>query len=598
MKARTSTTVAIAAAGLITLVAALQFGGGMIETEIPGLPSAGPLTNWGLPVARFWMDVCAVACIGTLLAAVVLAPSGSPESSACTRAAGWWALGLAAGAAVSYVLTVSSMIPMPVANLLAFPDLLGFGASIPQTQALLIVLATATVLAPITIVPRFPGWIRLALAAFAILPPAYVGHAASSGAHDVAVSAMVSHLLGVSAWVGGLAAVLVHFRRSERLATVLPRFSTIALCCFAAVALSGLVGAWVRLSTPADLWQTSYGLLLLAKTATLGLLAWFGQNHRRRTVLGTAERSVRHTFVRLAAGEVTVMAVAMGLAVGLSTTPPPVSGHESAAPPPSFTPIALITEFRLDPTVLLLLALPAIGYLIGVRRLSSWPAGRTLSWYAGLALIALVLFGGGAGYAGTVPYVHAVQHVVLSVIAPVLLCLGAPITLAAQATTAASQYGHLGSRMLAWRITHPAVLLVAGALPGILLYGTAWLPWSLSDWAARLATQALFVCSGLLVFWVVAGVDPLPRAFPATARAWLLAAVAVGQLGLGAALMLGPQLAPGRPPSPGVDLLADQRLAGAVFLLLPLLPLAVLAVRLTGRPSGRARAALRTDALA
>ena len=81
-------------AGVVVLVAALRFGGGIVETEIAGLPSAGPFTDWGLPLARFCSDLCAVGCLGTLLAAL-LAPAAAPESAACTRAAGWWALGSA-----------------------------------------------------------------------------------------------------------------------------------------------------------------------------------------------------------------------------------------------------------------------------------------------------------------------------------------------------------------------------------------------------------------------------------------------------------------------------------------------------------------------
>ncbi|MGW0808584.1 cytochrome c oxidase assembly protein [Nonomuraea sp. NPDC002799] len=572
------------AAGVLALLAALRFGGGIVETQIPGLPSAGPLTDWGLPLSRFCLDVCGVACVGTLLAAL-LAPAASPESAACTRAAGWWALGLAACAAMSYLLTVSSMIPMPLTHLLAVPDLVGFGTSVPQTQALLAVLIIATALVPLTLLPRVPGWIRLALAAFALLPPAYVGHAASAGEHDVAISALMSHLLAVSVWVGGLAAVLVHFRRSQHLAVVLPRFSAVALWCFAAVTLSGVVGAWVRLNTPADLWETSYGLLLVAKTVALAVLAWCGWNHRRRTVQGVARRSVRHTFVRLAAGEVIVMAVAMGLAVGLSRTPPP--GGHGGSPPAPFSLGGLITEVRLDTTILLLLAPPAIGYLLWARRRPSWPAARTIAWYAGLALAALVLLGGVASYARAMPSVHALQHVVLSVIVPVLLCLGAPATLAARRPGAATRSGSV--------VTHPAFLLAVSTLPGLLLYGTDWLAWSLSGWAPHLLTALLFLGAGLLVFWVVTGVDPLPRPLPAPARAWLLAAVTVVQLGVGAALLFGPQVAADwyATAVPATDVLADQRLAGAIHLILPLPPLAVLAIRLTA-PSRRTPAMLRT----
>ncbi|MEO3889374.1 cytochrome c oxidase assembly protein [Nonomuraea sp. B5E05] len=586
--------------GVVVLVAVLWFGGGAGTPEIAGLPSAGPLAEWGLPLVRLGHDLCAVACVGTLLAAGVLAPAGSPESARCVRAAGWWALGWAFASLAGYVLTLSTFFALPPARVVAATHLLGYGTSLPQTQALLVVVAATFVVALATLVPRLPRWIPLVPAVGALLPPAYVGHASSAADHDIAISALMAHLVGVSVWAGGLCAVLVHFRRSGDLDVVLPRFSTIALCCFVAVACSGLAGGWVRLGTPSDLWQSTYGLLLLGKVAVLAVLGWFGWNHRRRTVTGVADRGVRRTFVRLAVGEAAVMAAAMGLAVGLSRTPPPAGGDgghvahgmlEFTLAP--FTPGALVTEARLDPLVLLLLALPAAGYLAGMRRTAAWPAGRAIAWHAGLALVALVLVGGVGGYARAMASVYALQHVTLTVIAPLLLCLGAPVTLAGRATTASSQYGHLGSRAFGRRITRPALLLTAYPVLFLLLYGTAWLPWSLSTYGSHLATEALFLGLGLAVSWVLAGADPLPRPFPWAARARLLAVAAAVHLALGVYLLAGPrvaaawflQVAPAGVPE------ADQRLAGAVHLIVPLLAFAPLAVRLAlERQAARVRA--------
>ncbi|MET7334727.1 cytochrome c oxidase assembly protein [Nonomuraea sp. NPDC005650] len=571
---------AAVAAGVVVLVVVLRFGGA-IQPELPGLPTAGPLTVWGLPLARFCYDLCALACVGTLTAAA-LAPSDTGESESCLRAAGWWALGWTFAALLSYVLTLSNLIPLPVADLLSAPDLLRFGTALPQTQALLWVPPVATVAAISTRLRTLPAWVRPMIAVFGLLPPAYVGHAASAADHDIAVSALMSHLISVSVWVGGLAAVLVHFRRSEHLPTVLPRFSTLALCCFAAVAVSGVAGAWVRLSTPSDLWQSTYGQLLVAKTAALVTLGLFGWTHRRRTVAGIADRSVRHTFVRLATGEVTVMAAAVGLAVGLSRTPPPPGsggGHDHLVleyPLAPFTPSALVTEVRLDPTVLLLLALPAVAYLVGVRRAASWPIGRTLAWCAGFALMTLVLLAGVGGYARAMLSVQVLQHTVLTALAPLLLCLGAPLTLAASLRPELP--------LPARRLTRPAFLLAACPLAFLLLYATPWLPRSLSGYAPHLLTQALFFGLSLLIFWVLAGVDPLLRPIPWAVRARLLVVVALTHLALGAFLLLGPPVANdwfSLAAPPGVpDLLADQRLAGAVAMLLPLPAFALLAVRM------------------
>ncbi|WP_188194806.1 cytochrome c oxidase assembly protein [Nonomuraea sp. SYSU D8015] len=583
---------ALIAAGLLALVVALGSAGAG-QQEITGLPTAGPLTEWGLPVVRFCSNLCAVATVGTLLAAAVLAPAASPERAACVRAARRWTLGWAVAIVLSYVLTVSDVTALPAAGLLASSDLLTYGMTIPQARILLPVLAVVAVAGLATRVPRLPLWIPLLIAVFAMLPPTTVGHAASAADHDIALSALMAHLVTVSLWVGGLGAVLVHFRRSDDLRIVLPRFSTIALCCFAGVAVSGLAAAWVRLNAVSDLWLSEYGWFLLAKTAALMILALFGQAHRRRTVARVADRSVRQVFTRLAAGEMIVMAAAMALAVGLSRTPPPVpeggagGGHDMRVLEYDLAPVSpatLLTEIRPDPMILLILALPAIGYLVGMRRVPSWPAGRALAWYAGLALMALVLLGGVGGYARAMASVHALQHTVLAVVAPVLLCLGAPLTLAARATTASSQYGDLGSRFPVRRLSLLAVLPAAYMLAFPLLFRTGWLEWSLAGHVPRLVTASAFFGAGLLVFWVVAGVDPLPRPISWTVRAGLLAAVLVVQLAVGAFLLRGPLVAADwfllTAPPAAPDLVTDQRLAGAVYLLVPVLPLALLGLRL------------------
>lgn len=580
----------VVAAGVVVLVAALWFGGAGAEPVIAGLPTAGPVTEWALPLVKLCYDLCAVATLGTLLAAVVLAPAGSPEKAACLRAARWWALGWAVTAALSYPLTMSYVLPLPVTDLIADPGLLRYGLTIPQARALLPVLGAITMVVLATRLPRLPGWIALAVAAFGLLPPAYVGHAASAADHDVAVSALTVHLIAVSLWVGGLGAVLVHFRRAGDLRVVLSRFSTIALCCFAAVAVSGGVGAWVRLSVVSDLWRTEYGQFLLAKTAALVLLGLFGRTHRDRTVAHVADRSARHLFVRLAAGELIVMMAAMGLAVGLSRTPPPppgaVEAHERRLEYdlPPFTPGALLTELRPDSLILLCLALPAVGYLVGVRRVGDWPLGRTLAWYSGLALLALVLLSGIGGYARAMLSAQALQHVVVAVVAPLLLCLGAPLTLAARATTASSQYGDLGARLRKGGPAFLAILPAAYMVAFPLLYRTGWLVWSLAGHAAHLLTMALFLGGGLLVFRVLAGVDPMAGPVSRPLRAGLLGGVLLVQLAVGAFLLLGPPVAADWfylvGPDDAPDLFTDQRLAGAVHLLVPLLPLALLAVRL------------------
>ena len=112
----------------------------------------------------------------------------------------------------------------------------------------------------------------------------------------------------------------------------------------------------------------------------------------------------------------------------------PVLAHADTVLPP-FTPAVIFTQLRLDSllTVLLLIAAALYGY--GVYRLrlrgDSWPAGRTVAFVVGgLGSIAAVTVSGIEAYDDTLLSVHMVQHMVLSMIGPIFLALGAPITLA------------------------------------------------------------------------------------------------------------------------------------------------------------------------
>src|SRR5204862_1448267 len=98
-----------------------------------------------------------------------------------------------------------------------------------------------------------------------LVPQALAGHAASSTGHTLAVASLLVHILAAALWCGGLFALAVAARRGVAgLRFAVPRFSTLALWCFAAVAASGVVNAAVRLGSLDALLATQYGGLVLA----------------------------------------------------------------------------------------------------------------------------------------------------------------------------------------------------------------------------------------------------------------------------------------------------------------------------------------------
>ncbi len=109
------------------------------------------------------------------------------------------------------------------------------------------------------------------------------------------------------------------------------------------------------------------------------------------------------------------------------------AGGDTVLPP--FTPGVIFTQLRLDSVVAVFLLVAAAVYLYGVYQLRSrghqWPAGRTVAFIAGgLGSIAAVTVTGIEAYDDTMVSVHMVQHMVLTMVGPIFLALGGPVTLA------------------------------------------------------------------------------------------------------------------------------------------------------------------------
>ena len=79
--------------------------------------------------------------------------------------------------------------------------------------------------------------------------------------------------------------------------------------------------------------------------------------------------------------------------------------------------------------VLILLGLYGCGVVVLHRRGVRWPLARTIWWLLGLGIILLVTATGIEGYGMELFSIHMIQHMVLNMLAPVFLVLGAPMTL-------------------------------------------------------------------------------------------------------------------------------------------------------------------------
>lgn len=196
---------------------------------------------------------------------------------------------------------------------------------------------------------------------------------------------------------------------------------------------------------------------------------------------------------------------------------------------PPFSVTALFSEVRLDSWLGVVLLLAAGLYLYGVHRLRArgdkWPVSRTLTFVGlGLGTLAFVTLSGLGAYDTTLISVHMVQHMGLSMVAPIFLALGAPVTLALRALDKRP-------RRVLVRILHSRVAKVLAnplfafgifVLNPFALYFSGLYELTLRNPLVHELMHAHFIATGCLFFWPLIGRDPLPGRWPYPARALLM----------------------------------------------------------------------------
>jgi cytochrome c oxidase assembly factor CtaG len=197
--------------------------------------------------------------------------------------------------------------------------------------------------------------------------------------------------------------------------------------------------------------------------------------------------------------------------------------------PPPFTVARIFTGADLGSVLAVFLLVAGALYLYGVVRLrqrgDGWPAARTLAFVGGgLGSIAAVTVTGIEAYDTTLLSVHMVQHMVLSMLAPIFLALGAPVTLALRTLPT-------GSRTVLLRVLHSRLVRVA-TFPLIafglfivnpfVLYFSGLYRVTLENPLVHELIHAHFILTGCLFFWPLLGLDPLPNRWPYPARALLM----------------------------------------------------------------------------
>ncbi|THV30181.1 copper resistance protein CopD [Glycomyces paridis] len=576
-------------AGLVAAVLALDLGGAVDVEALPGLTAPDPAVTWAAGLVKYAADLAMLAAVGCTIAAACFLPGRAGARSRLTGQSWRW-LRVGAGAAGVWAAVVLVSLPIEVANLNAVPldrvhpaDVWFYVTEFEQGKALgltLVLAAAAAVCAARAF--TIPG--AAAAAAFAVgaaVPPIFTGHSASNGNHQIAVDGLLIHVLAAAFWAGGLLALFIA-RRDPAVAA--RRYSFAAALAYPAVGVTGLIvfGANVALT---DLWTTAYGRIALAKLALLALGGVLGWAHRRRTLPDVAAGD-RRAFNRLAAVELALMAAAFGLASSLSVTPPPAEALPDpntallGFPTPEAVSAAAIA-FDWYPSVLFCaIATVLTGfYFAGVARLrrrgDAWPWYRTALWIAGWAVVVVTTSSGLGRYGMVLFSAHMVQHMALNMLAPILLVLAAPMTLALRALPPDRAGGPrewlLAAVHSRWSrfVSRPLITLAVYLTSLYLMYFTGMFEWAMRSHFGHLFMTAHFLAAGCLFFWVVIGPDPKPRPLTYPAKVLLYFVTIVFHAIFGLTLMMGTGLlAEGwytqiAVPSVG-DLLADQRAGGDI----------------------------------
>jgi len=487
----------------------------------------------------------AFATLGTLITASLFLPNEDGALSSAglvikrraTLLLSLWFLTSLIGS----VLKVQQILELPFSEALDLNTLNSYltqtalGRSIFLQMALL-----AIALLLITFFKRvIPLLIIIGISLIAFIAPIFQSHAAASGSHALAIGALVTHVIALSLWVGGLFGIVL--APKELRVSALYRFSALALWAAISVVISGVATAWTRLNEKSA-WGTQYAYVVIAKVILTAAL--FAMGYANRKALASRDQLRLQELVRLISVEVMVMATVVLMGSWLSQTQPPQGDLSKLTDaelivgmktPPAPSLWNILKLYNPDALMIALLITAVALYIKGVRVLKKrgddWPVGRTVAFAIGIALIDLATSGGLGVYALFSFEYHMMAHMVLGMIAPIGLVLGAPITLALRTLPQGRDKNERGLRALALTVLHSrysviltnpvtALALFDGSL--FILYFTDLFGSLMGNHAGHLLMNIHFILAGFLFFNVIIGIDPSPKKYPHIVRIVIL----------------------------------------------------------------------------
>ena len=556
------------------------------------LADPGPVVRWGLPVVRGITDFSTAATIGALSMAVFATKAPSWQFTRLINLAGLSAIAWTIFGLLTTVMTYLSVTGVGISGSQSFGDglwLFVTSIGLGQSLAMNVIAGAAVSTIAFVVVGLRSALIPTVIAFAGLFPLAVSGHASANTGHAMAVNSLGLHLVGVSVWVGGLMAA-VALRSADLDSNLLAarRYSDLAGFAYFVIAVSGVAAASVRIYSFAEL-NTDYGHLVLLKSAILLGLGVLGAYYRRRILNRGA--LAKH-FWSLVGCELALMGVAMGLATALAHTAPPQHNVDLSNPtpaqiltgeklPPDLTALRWFTASKIDLVWLLVAVLGIALYLAGVRRLAKrgdkWSLPRTLSWIAGMLLLAWITCGPMGVYEQYLFSVHMIAHMMLTMAVPLLLVPGAPVTLLSRAVKARTDGSRGVREWVLWAVHTPYARFVANpyfaainfASSLVVFYYTPLFGWATRDHLGHEWMVVHFLITGYLFVQSLVGIDPGPKPINYPVRLMIMLGTLTFHALFGLSLMMGNGLlladwfgAMGR--TWGENPLQDQQTGGAI----------------------------------
>lgn len=579
--------------GVAVLLVSLKLADNWWQQSPVGIPDAGPTIYTLSPVAEYLTAFAGILVLANLLVIILFLPTEaknllSPVAIKYKKKAigiAWIWSALAIVAAQSLLINI---LGISATRFFSVEIFITYAWELTVVRALILTAVAAISIAIMLMFTKTISTIGFAtvVALVAATFSALTAHAAGVSGHALATASGFFHVIGISVWLAGLIALLKHLSAPKVIFRKLAveRFGMLATVALLVVLVSGVANSLTRIDQISQLWSSNYGNLILAKftlTLTAVVLAKFARSRLISETTGS---------VKILMLEVILLGAVLAISSAAANTAFPkaaatattlieqLTGYPEPAP---LQWASAFFSFSLDPLTITVGFFALLIYLLGVVRLvkrgDKWSILRTATWTLGVVAGVFITNTEISRYALVSMSAHMTQHMVLGMLVPILLVLGAPITLALRALPP-TKLDLVGPRewiLLVLQsyysklITHPLVALTWYSGSIFVVYFSSLMTFLMSSHLGHVLMHIHFVLAGYLFFWVVIGTDFQPRNIGYPFKLLLVFVSMVIHAVFGLILMQSTSLVGGGwfgkvAPVWLTDPIADQQLAGSI----------------------------------